>query len=74
MFGYERSSFMEYVEKNNIALKHLYLEKWDPSYETMPYPPATGPYAIYTKDELHQHINFAMRQVCTQLVDVSLRF
>ena len=62
LFGYERSSFMEYVEKNNIALKHLYLEKWDPSYETMPYPPATGPYAIYTKDELHQHINFAMRQ------------
>ena len=65
---------MEYVEKNNIALKHIYLEKWDPSYETMPYPPATGPYAIYTKNELHQHINFAMRQVCTQLVDVSLRF
>lgn len=62
LFGYERSLFVEYVEKNNIALKHLYLEKWDPAYETMPYPPATGQYAIYTKDDLHQHINFAMRQ------------
>jgi hypothetical protein len=54
---------VEYVEKNNIAMKHIFLEKWDPSFETMPYPPATGVYAIYTATELMDHINFAIKQV-----------
>ena len=63
MFGYERALFVEYVEKNNIAMKHMYLKNWDPSFETMPYPPATGVYAIYTASELVEHINFAMTEV-----------
>lgn len=62
MFGKERSLFVEYVEKNNIALKHMYLKDWQNSYETMPYPPAIGQYAIYNFDELYEHINFAMKQ------------
>ncbi|XP_022318033.2 mucolipin-3-like [Crassostrea virginica] len=62
MFGYERALFVEYVEKNNIAMKHMYLKNWDPSFETMPYPPATGVYAIYTASELVEHVNFAMTE------------
>lgn len=63
MFGYQRALFVEYVEKNNIAMKHMYLLQWDPSFETMPYPPATGLYAIYTATDLVDHINFAMNRV-----------
>uniref|UniRef100_K1REV9 Mucolipin-3 n=1 Tax=Magallana gigas TaxID=29159 RepID=K1REV9_MAGGI len=62
MFGYQRALFVEYVEKNNIAMKHMYLQQWDPSFETMPYPPATGLYAIYTATDLVDHINFAMNR------------
>ncbi|KAK3091912.1 hypothetical protein FSP39_023650 [Pinctada imbricata] len=62
IFGYERSEFVDYVEKNNIALKHLFLKDWDNSYETMPYPPAIGTYAIYTVEELKEHINFALER------------
>ena len=63
IFGYERSEFVDYVEKNNIALKHLYLKNWENSYETMPYPPAVGTYGIYTIEDLKDHINFALERV-----------
>ncbi|XP_061180891.1 mucolipin-3-like [Saccostrea echinata] len=76
MFGYERALFVEYVELNNIAMKHMYLLKWDPSFETMPYPPATGKYAIYKANDLIDHINFAMKQFnrTEELTLGSLRF
>ena len=63
LFGQQRYSIVEYFEKNRIALKHLLLKNWDPSFETMPYPPATGQYAIYTQQELVDYVNFAMYQV-----------
>lgn len=63
MFGEGRAKFVEYVENNNIAMKHMFLMHWNPVFETMPYSPATGPYAIYTSNHLVDHINFAMNQV-----------
>ena len=63
MFGEGRAKFVEYVENNNIVMKHMFLMHWNPVFETMPYPPATGPYAIYTSNHLVDHINFAMNQV-----------
>ncbi|XP_078337203.1 mucolipin-3-like isoform X2 [Crassostrea virginica] len=62
MFGNRRIMFVEYVESNNVAMRHLFLLHWSPAYETMPYPPITGPYAIYTSKDLVDHINFAMKQ------------
>ena len=62
-FGYERSGFVDYVNKNNIALKHLYLQGWDTGEETMPYPPATGQYALYDRVTLKEHLNNAVEQV-----------
>ncbi|KAL5017324.1 hypothetical protein ScPMuIL_006913 [Solemya velum] len=61
-FGYERTSFVEYVQSNTIAMKHLYLRDWNAGYETMPYPPAAGVYALYEIPELYAHINFVMKQ------------
>lgn len=74
MFGYQRALFVEYVEKNNIAMKHMYLQQWDPSFETMPYPPATGLYAIYTATDLVDHINFAMNRVSIWVSTVANNF
>ena len=44
-------------------MRHLYLEHWDNSYETMPYPPAVGKYAVYTTKEIIDHVNFAIESV-----------
>lgn len=63
IFGVERGSFVDYVERNTIALKHLFLKDWNAAYETLPYPPASGVYALYEVKDLYAHINFAADQV-----------
>jgi len=62
-FGLYRSAHVDYLEKTNIALKHLYLKDWNPSYETMPYPPSTGVYAVYVYDDFYGSINYAVTRV-----------
>ncbi|GFS01561.1 mucolipin-3-like [Elysia marginata] len=62
IFGSQRQSVVEFFENSNLAFKHLLLLKWDPSYETMPYPPSTGKYAIYDLPFLYDHLNYAMDQ------------
>ncbi|XP_046576711.1 mucolipin-3-like isoform X2 [Haliotis rubra] len=62
IFGQQRSSIVQYFERNQIALKHILMKDWNPSYETLPYPPATGQYALYMRQNLLEHINHAMDQ------------
>ncbi|KAL4235836.1 Mucolipin-2 [Mactra antiquata] len=58
-FGYSRSSFVEFAEKSTLAMEHMYLKDWTNAYETMPYPPASGRYALYEIHEIIDHINHA---------------
>ncbi|VDI15860.1 Hypothetical predicted protein [Mytilus galloprovincialis] len=62
MFGSERAEFVEYLKGNNIAMKNLLFKDWDPEYEAFPYPPGIGPYAVYTIDDLHEHIDYAVNR------------
>ena len=62
-FGGQRSEIVEFFEGNQKALQHLLLKGWDPSYETMPYPPATGDYALYSVNDLLDSIDFAWENV-----------
>ncbi|GFN95147.1 mucolipin-3-like [Plakobranchus ocellatus] len=62
IFGAQRQSIVEFFERSNLAFKHLLLSDWDTSFETMPYPPAAGPYAIYSISGLYNHMNYAMQQ------------
>ncbi|XP_014776211.1 mucolipin-3 isoform X1 [Octopus bimaculoides] len=62
IFGLERGNFVDYVEKNTISLKHLFLKDWEPAYETLPYPPATGTYAVYEISSVFEHIDFVSNQ------------
>ena len=54
---------VEYFERSDISYKHLLLNNWDPSFETMPYPPATGEYAIYSLTDLFDHMNNVSQKV-----------
>ncbi|ELU05297.1 hypothetical protein CAPTEDRAFT_136028 [Capitella teleta] len=62
LFGFDRGGHVDFLEKSNIAFKHLFLEGWQPSFETMPYPPATGAFAVYTIPEFFSSVNYALRQ------------
>uniref|UniRef100_A0A1I8FI12 PKD_channel domain-containing protein n=1 Tax=Macrostomum lignano TaxID=282301 RepID=A0A1I8FI12_9PLAT len=55
----------KYQAKGRLPLKLLLqllkvLLSWDPSWETPPYPPSHGPYAVYTYDSFYSAINFAL--------------
>ncbi|KAK3104183.1 hypothetical protein FSP39_025099 [Pinctada imbricata] len=64
-FANDRSQFAKYLERNNIAMKNLLLKDWITFYETMPYPPATGTYAIYTVEDLVSSINHTLHKIST---------
>ena len=63
IFGSQRQSIVEFFGKSNLVFKHLLLKDWNAGYETMPYPPSTGQYAIYEVSGLYDHINNALEQV-----------
>ncbi|BHF82659.1 Mucolipin-2 [Sparganum proliferum] len=62
LFGSLNSTRVSYGERAVIAFKHLYLIDWDPQYETLPYPPSTGIYSVYTRERFYQSIGFAIKQ------------
>jgi len=64
VLGSQRSGYVDFVDKTRIALKHIMFENWQDSYETLPYPAATGTYALYKEEDLISHLNYAMKNVC----------
>ncbi|VDN12039.1 unnamed protein product [Dibothriocephalus latus] len=62
LFGSLNSTRVSYGERAVIAFNHLYLIDWDPQYETLPYPPSTGIYSVYTRDRFYEGIGFAVKQ------------
>ncbi|CAL1548462.1 unnamed protein product [Lymnaea stagnalis] len=62
IFGGQRENIVEYFERSDLTYKHLLLKDWSPAFETLPYPPASGDYAIYSMPNLFEHMNFVMEQ------------
>lgn len=54
---------MIFISESNITFHHLFVQNWDSGEETLPYPPATGDFAVYTKDDFISSINYAVVQV-----------
>ena len=69
MFGVSRFSHVEFIETSTTTFKHLYLKGWEASFETMPYPPSTGRFAVYTIEGFYESVTNVADQVktsCTQ--------
>ena len=62
-FGDDRVDFNNVVHRGHLTLRHLLLDGWDASWETLPYPPAQGDFAVYDIDELKEKINYAVTNV-----------
>ena len=62
-FGNDRSNFSDVVNRGELTLRHLLLKDWDANWETLPFPPAQGDFAVYDIEELKERINFAVQRV-----------
>lgn len=59
--GKEMSRFITHQSNMKITFRELFLEDWDPVREVMTYPPAAGPFAVYTKSKFYENIDFAIK-------------
>lgn len=58
IFGNYRYAHTKYYTDNTITFEHLFLKGWDPAREIHAYPPATGAYAIYKKDQFYSYFDY----------------
>ncbi|XP_015599548.1 mucolipin-3 [Cephus cinctus] len=60
LFAHNNYTHVNYAWDNRIAFSHLFLRGWDATQEVPAYPPATGPLALYKKDEFYDTIDHAL--------------
>ncbi len=59
---------MIFISESNITFHHLFVRDWDLSFETLPYPRASGDFAIFTNYDLRDSINYAVHRVNKNLI------
>ncbi|CAG2105299.1 unnamed protein product [Medioppia subpectinata] len=62
IYGYDMSGHLAQESNSMIAFRELLLANWDPVREVMAYPPSAGPYALYTRQDFYDGIDYAVRQ------------
>lgn len=63
LFGFERETYVTFVTDSHITFHHYFIQNWDLSFETLPYPRATGDFAIFTTWDLFGSMNYAVQRV-----------
>ena len=71
IFGFDMSNHLSQESNAIISFRELFLSNWDPVREVMAYPPAAGPYAVYTKDDFYFSVDYAIRQF-SNISDLSI--
>ncbi|XP_052231389.1 mucolipin-3-like isoform X2 [Dreissena polymorpha] len=59
-FGGCRVHVSDTITHGQLAIKHNLLKGWSAEYETIPFPPSIGPFAVYSVEDLIDRINFAV--------------
>ncbi|XP_054166328.1 mucolipin-3-like [Oppia nitens] len=62
VYGYDMSAHLAQESNSVIAFRELFLSNWDPVREVMAYPPAAGPFAVYTRQDFYASIDYAIAQ------------
>lgn len=57
VFGSNMSKYLTHQGNMVVTFRELFMSDWDTVREVMTYPPAAGPYAVYTKDDFYTHVN-----------------
>ncbi|CAF1087955.1 unnamed protein product [Adineta ricciae] len=71
LFGIERQTHVVFISESNTTFHHLFVRDWSSSLETLPYPRASGDFAVYTASEFLDSINYPIRRFYN-LTDISL--
>lgn len=62
IFGSSMSKYLTHQGNLVVTFRELFMADWDTFREVTTYPPAAGPYAVYKKEDLYQHIDKAIKE------------
>lgn len=65
VFGSNMSKYLTHQGNMVVTFRELFMSDWDTVREVMTYPPAAGPYAVYTKDDFYLHVNHVVTTYAT---------
>ena len=63
VFGTNQFKQANFFEDNAKAFNNIFLKDWSPGYDLFAYPKTQQLYAIYLKDNLFEHLDFAVYRV-----------
>nr|WDP79908.1 transient receptor potential channel mucolipin 3-2 [Apostichopus japonicus] len=62
LFGKYQYQLTTFVNNNKVAMEHIFLQNWDPAYDSFAYPSTKSLYALYTIDEFYSHLDNVVYQ------------
>ncbi|XP_071800014.1 mucolipin-3-like isoform X1 [Asterias amurensis] len=70
-FGTSQFKQATFFEDNEKAFNNIFLKDWDPGYDSFAYPKTRQLYALYLKEDVFQHLNYAIYQY-SQLENIAI--
>lgn len=61
LFGSDMAQYITYQDEMQTTLKLLMLKKWQPSADALAYPGPYVPYAVYTRQDFFDYMNYAVK-------------
>ncbi|XP_022097169.1 mucolipin-3-like isoform X2 [Acanthaster planci] len=59
-FGMNQFRQATFFEDNEKAFNNIFLKDWDPTYDSFAYPKTRQLYALYLKDDVYEHMDYAV--------------
>ena len=72
LFGMERQTYIIFISESSTTFHHLFVRGWSSGDETLPYPRASGDFAVYTNRDFTDSVNYAVHRVNYLIVDFSI--
>lgn len=60
LFGSDNYKYEQQKYNTEVSLRHIFLKNWKAGRDNVVYPPSFGPYAVYTKSQFFENVNFVV--------------
>uniref|UniRef100_A0A183CNL3 PKD_channel domain-containing protein n=1 Tax=Globodera pallida TaxID=36090 RepID=A0A183CNL3_GLOPA len=61
LFAQLRISHVDFLDETLTVMRHKFLKEWGDERDTRTYPPASGPYSVYTSDQIIEHFSHIVK-------------
>ncbi|VDP30375.1 unnamed protein product [Soboliphyme baturini] len=62
VFGRMRMGHVIFMDEADTTLRHIFFSEWSSDRDIRSYPPGSGPYSVYTVDQLYEQLSYAIQK------------